>query len=109
MFPHIDTPAGGKLLEADLDNMIALHRGVACWDGKTCPPCKEDCNQGDDCPARQPRAAEAANDEGAEPPLVAERFQHLLTPKTGLVVVLCTGLPLLAVIVWALASWLPST
>lgn len=106
MWPQINTPSGGRLTERDLDKSIALHRGVARWDGKACPPCMQNCDQGAECPHRQPRAAEAATDQGAEAP--KKRPHPLLTPRTGLVLVVLTGMPLLAVIVTALIAWLPA-
>ena len=110
---EVGAPRTGKLTEAELDasisNVIPLHRGFVAWDCPSgCPPCNKNCNQGDDCPARQPMAAEAATSEGAEPK-AAPRPHPLLNPRTGLVIVLCTGMPLLCVIVWALIAWLPAT
>ena len=97
----------------------------------TCPPCNRNCNEGRACPSvarpqdycngtcetqagcdcitawparrvtPQPMAAEAATGYGhtepCQPPF----------SRVGLVLVLCTGLPLLVVIVWALVAWMP--
>ena len=49
----------------------------------------------------QPEAAEACTDIGADEPC-RPPFS-----RVGLVLVLCTGLPLLVVICWALMAWLP--
>lgn len=74
---------------------IDLHRVTPM-----CPPCHGDCNQGDDCPARQPQPAEASTEVGAEeicrPPF----------SRASLAILLFTGTGMAGVIGWAvLARW----
>lgn len=49
----------------------------------TCPPCNSDCNQGDDCPARQP--AEACTEVGADTrPAALSMHQHRTAGRVAL-------------------------
>lgn len=100
---ELGAPRTGKLTEAELDasisNVIPLHRGFMAWDGTSaigCPPCNENCNQGDDCPARQLGAAKACNDIGAEP-------SRLPATPIGVVLILLTGGPLVAALIGLVA------
>lgn len=94
----------GKLTEAELDanigNVIPLHRGFVAWDGnRSCPPCHQNCDQGDQCPHRlQPQSAEDCSDIGADEPCRPP------VTRIGLIIILLTGWPLLVAMIGGLLA-----